>query len=62
MKTPPKKKAAKLQSSRVATMRSRAQKLGTFEAPDQTAAEAEAVKAFGLSEDQRKRLLILERD
>jgi hypothetical protein len=32
------------------------------EAPDQRAAEAEAVKLFGLNEEQRKRLLILERD
>jgi hypothetical protein len=38
-------------------MRSRAHQLGTVEASDQKAAEAEAVKAFGLSEDQRKRLI-----
>jgi hypothetical protein len=42
-------------------MRARAHQLGTVEAPDHRAAEAEAVKAFCLSEDQRKRLLILER-
>jgi hypothetical protein len=35
--------------------------LGTVAATDRTAAEAEAVRAFGLSEDQRKRLLIVER-
>jgi hypothetical protein len=36
-------------------MRARAHGLGTVAAPDQKSAEAEAVKAFGLSEDQRKR-------
>jgi hypothetical protein len=45
-----------------AIMRARAQQLGIVEAPDQKAAEAEAVRAFGLSEEQRKRLLILERE
>jgi hypothetical protein len=60
---PPKKKpvGAKLRNWRVAIMRARAHQLGTVEAPDHRAAEAEAVKAFCLSEDQRKRLLILER-
>jgi hypothetical protein len=43
-------------------MRSRAQHLGTIEAPDAKAAEAQAVKLFGLGEEQRKRLLILERE
>jgi hypothetical protein len=43
-------------------MRSRAHGLGTVEAPDRKSAEFEAVRAFGLSEDQRKRLLILQRD
>jgi hypothetical protein len=60
---PPKKKptAAKLRNWRVAIMRARAHGLGIVAAPDQKSAEAEAVKAFGLSEDVRKRLLILER-
>jgi hypothetical protein len=31
------------------------------QAPDREVAEAEAVKAFGLSEEQRKRLLVWER-
>jgi hypothetical protein len=31
-------------------------------APDGKSVEAKAVKAFGLSEDQRKRLSILERE
>jgi hypothetical protein len=38
-------------------MRARAHQLGTVKAPDQKAAEAEAVRAFGLSEHQRKRLI-----
>jgi hypothetical protein len=62
MKSPRKKPtAAKLRNWRVAVMRSRAHGLGIVAAPDQKSAEAEAVKAFGLSEDQRKRLLIMER-
>jgi hypothetical protein len=61
--TPPKKfTAAKLRNWRVAIMRSRAHNLGSIEAPDAKAAEAEAVKLFGPSEEQRKRLLILERE
>jgi hypothetical protein len=61
--SPPKKTptAAKLRNWRVATMRARAHGLGIVAAPDHKSAEAEAVKAFGLSEDERKRLLILER-
>jgi hypothetical protein len=42
-------------------MRVRAHNLGTIEAPDQKAAEAEAVKLFSLTEEQRKRLMIWER-
>jgi hypothetical protein len=61
MKSPRKKTAAaKLRNWRVSIMRARGQALGTVAAPDQESAEAEAVRAFGLSEDQRKRLLILE--
>jgi hypothetical protein len=60
MPRPPKKPtAAKLRRWRVAIMRSRAIPLGTIEAPDPDAAEAEAAKLFGLSEDQRKRLLVM---
>jgi len=60
---PPRKAVgAKLRSWRVAIMRARAQNLGTVKAPDRKAAEAEAVRAFGLDEERRKRLLILERD
>jgi hypothetical protein len=43
-------------------MRSRAIELGTIQAPDPDAAEAEAVKLFGLSEDPRKRLLVWARE
>jgi hypothetical protein len=57
----PKKKPTKLRNWRVAIMRARAHGLGIVAAPDQKAAEAEAVRGFGLSEEQRKRLLILER-
>jgi hypothetical protein len=62
MPRPPKKRpvGAKL-NWRVAIMRSRAHQLGTVRAPDEKAAESEALRAFGLSEDQHKRLLILER-
>ena len=62
MKSPRKKPtAAKLRNWRVAIMRARGQPLGTVAAPDRAAAEAEAVKAFDLSEDQRKRLMVWER-
>jgi hypothetical protein len=63
MKSPKKKPtAAKLRNWRIAIMCARAHGLGTVAAPDRQSAEPEAVKAFGLSEDQRKRLLILERE
>jgi hypothetical protein len=62
MKSPKKKPTgAKLRSWRVSILRSRAHNLGTIEAPDAKAAEAEAVKLFGLNEEQRKRLAISER-
>jgi hypothetical protein len=60
--TPPKKTAAKLRSWRVSIMRARAQQIGTVAAPDREAAGAEAVKRFALSEEQRKRLLVWERE
>jgi hypothetical protein len=37
-------------------LRSRAHHLGTIAVPDERAAEAFAVRTFGLSEDQRERL------
>jgi hypothetical protein len=50
---PPKKKptGSKLRNWRVAITRSRAKPIGTVAAADRAAAEAEAVKAFDLSED-----------
>jgi hypothetical protein len=63
MKSPKRKPtAAKLKRWRISIMRSRGQHLGTIEAPDREAAEAEAVRAFDLSEDQRRRLAVLEQD
>jgi len=52
--------ADKLRRWRVTIIRQRAQHLGTVEAPDQKSAEAEAVKLFDLSDEQRKRLSIWE--
>jgi hypothetical protein len=61
MPRPPKKPTVtKLRRWRVSIMRTRAHGLGTVAAPDLRSAEAEAVKAFGLTEEQRRRLLILE--
>jgi hypothetical protein len=59
----PKKEAAaaKLRSWRVVIIRSRGEHLGTVEAPDRERAEAAAIKYFDLDQDQRGRLLILER-
>jgi hypothetical protein len=63
MPRPPKKNpATKLRSWRVAIMGSRSHQLWTVRAPDEKTAEAEAVKAFGLAENERQRLLIWERD
>jgi hypothetical protein len=57
MPRPPKKDPfTKLRNWRVAIMRSRAHQLGTVRAPDEKTAEDEAVKAFALGEDQRRRL------
>ena len=64
MRVPPKKKAsaAKLRSWRASILRSRAIPLGIVHAPDERAAEAAAVKQFGLDDEQRKRLVVWERD
>jgi hypothetical protein len=48
-------------SWRVIIMRHRGEHLGTVEAPDRERAEVVAVKLFDLDQDQRGRLLILER-
>jgi hypothetical protein len=62
MKTARKKPtAAKLRSWRVIVTRSRGEYLGSVEAPDREKAESVAIKLFALDDDQRSRLLILER-
>jgi hypothetical protein len=63
MKAPKKKlTAAKLRSWRVSIIRKRGQYLGTVEARDQKAAEAAAVAEFDLSNEQRRRLVVQERN
>jgi hypothetical protein len=62
---PPAKKktgTAKLRTWRVSILRNRVQFLGFVEAPDRQAAEAAAVKQFNISEEQRTRLIVQERD
>jgi hypothetical protein len=51
-----------LRKWRVSITRDRAHNLGTIDAPDAKAAEDEAVDLFGLDDEQRKRLLILEQE
>jgi hypothetical protein len=62
MRSPSKRKAAELRSWRVSILRARAQNLGTVEAADKQSAEAAAIELFGLSDEQRKRLAVRERD
>jgi len=54
--------AAKLRSWRVSIIRKRGQYLGTVEAPNEKAAEAAAMAEFDLSDEQRRRLVIQERN
>jgi hypothetical protein len=49
-----------LRTWRVAIIRKRDEFLGTVEAEDKEAAEAAAVKAFNLTEEQRERLVVQE--
>ena len=49
-------------SWRVIIMRSKGEHLGTVEAPDRERAETVAIKQFDLDRDQRRRLLVSERD
>ena len=49
-------------SWRVSLLRGRAQYLGNVDAPDERSAEAAAVSEFKLSDGQRKRLLVQERN
>ena len=62
---PPTRKTAtatKRRSWRVSIIRSRGQYLGTVEAPNEQAAEAVAVAEFDLNDEQRRRLVVSERD
>jgi hypothetical protein len=43
-------------------MRSRGEYLGSVEAPDRERAEAVAIKQFALDDDQRRRLVLQERN
>jgi hypothetical protein len=52
----------KLRSWRVSILRQRAKVLGNVQAPDEKTAEAEAVVEFKLNDEQRKRLVVQERD
>jgi hypothetical protein len=55
---PKKPTAAKLRSWRVSVLRARAQYLGDVQAPDESAAPTE----FNLSDEQRRRVVVQERD
>jgi hypothetical protein len=62
--SPAKKKidTAKRRTWRVSILRNRLQFLGLVEAPNRQAAEAAAAKQFNISEEQRPRLIVQERD
>jgi hypothetical protein len=62
MGTPSKRKAAKLRAWRVSILRARAQYIGDVHARDQKSAEAAAAAEFKLDEEQRKRLVVRERE
>jgi hypothetical protein len=53
---------AKLRSWRVSILRARGEYIGDVQAPDREAAEATAVAEFKLDDEQRKRLVVQERD
>jgi len=59
---PKKATAAKLRSWRVAILRNRSHYLGDVQAPDEKSAEAAAAVEFKLSDEQRKRVVVQERD
>ena len=54
--------AVKLRSWRASLIRKRAQYLGAVDAPNEKAAEAVAVAEFNLSDEQRRRLVVQERN
>jgi hypothetical protein len=63
MRAPKKKHTAeKLRAGRALLLRSRAIPLGIVHAWDEKAAEAAAIEEFGLDDEQRKRLVVRERD
>jgi hypothetical protein len=57
----PNPRATASRSCRVSLIRKRGQVLGNIEAPSREVAEAAAVSAFSLTEEQRKRLVVQER-
>jgi hypothetical protein len=62
MPSPSRRKAAKLRAWRVSILRARAQYIGDVRAPDENSAEAAAVTEFKLDQEQRRRLVVRERD
>jgi hypothetical protein len=54
--------AAKLRSWRVSVLRARAHYLGDVQATDERAAEAAAITEFDLDGEQRKQLVVRERE
>jgi hypothetical protein len=62
LKRPRKATAEKLRWWRVAVLRGRAKHLGDVQAPDEKSAEVAAVEEFKLSNEQRRRLVVQERD
>jgi hypothetical protein len=54
--------AAKLRSWCISIIRKRGQYLGTVDAPNEKAAEAAAVAEFDLTDEQRRRLVVQERN
>ena len=59
---PKKRTAAKLRSWRATLLRQRAQYLGNVQAPDERSAEAAAAGQFGLTAEQRLRLIVRAED
>jgi hypothetical protein len=55
-------RAAKLRWWRVTILRQRAKDIGIVQAPNAKAAEAAAITEFKLDDEQRKRLVVQERD
>jgi hypothetical protein len=53
---------SKLRSWRVSILAPRAKHLDDVQAPDEKTAEAEAVAEFKLNDEQRKRVVVQERD